>query len=312
MEKYKCPPVLFMVFNRPMQSVAVFDVIKKVKPEKLYIAADGPRANNKNDYLLCEKVRRDIVDMIDWDCELKTLFREHNLGSGDAIVGAIDWFFDNVEYGIILEDDCLPSISFFAFCEQMLNNYYDDQRIAAICGTNILKEWCGTEYSYIFSYYGGNWGWATWRRAWKNNKYNKEVYKDHKYRKYIEYVLADKRQAEGVLRWVDEILLKMSDVWDIQWFCSRLLSSGMTIVPAKNLIQNIGFGLDATHTKKKSVFSDLPLYEINIPCIVNPIVVVDREFDKDNARIYGFLGIKARIKRNIKRVLMLIRILRRK
>jgi len=157
-------PVLFIVFNRLDTTKQVFEEIKKAKPQKLFIAADGPRnfqEKNKTDV-----VRKYILENINWKCEVKTLFREKNLGCKYAVAGAIDWFFDNVEQGIILEDDCLPSQSFFKFCQEMLEKYKDDERVMHISGTNV-EGISKIDQDYFFAINFNVWGWATWKRAWK-------------------------------------------------------------------------------------------------------------------------------------------------
>jgi hypothetical protein len=158
-------PVLFIIFNRPGTTQQVFDAIKQQKPKYLFVAADGPRPDKPDDKEKC-KATRAIIDQVDWDCNLKTLFRDENRGCGYGPAEAITWFFDHVEEGIILEDDCLPSPYFFKFCSVILERYKSDTRIGIISGTNPLIRWNINQKDYIFSRFGSTWGWATWRRAW--------------------------------------------------------------------------------------------------------------------------------------------------
>ena len=160
-------PLLFIIFNRPDVTLRVFNELKKQKPKYLFIAADGPRAGFEDDIDKCKRVREVVLNEIDWDCEVKTLFRDLNLGCGHAVSGAIDWFFENVEKGIILEDDCLPNKSFFYFCENLLESYKENDEVFAISGANFQDKKIG-KASYFFSKYLYVWGWATWRRAWEN------------------------------------------------------------------------------------------------------------------------------------------------
>ncbi len=157
-------PILLLIFNRPDLTKKVFDQIKKAKPTQLFIAADGPRVGREHEQELCAQARA-TVDLIDWDCEVKTLFRDTNLGCGLGVSSAINWFFDHVEEGIILEDDCIPDLSFFSFCQTMLEQYRHDDRVAMISGTNVLPNQSVRESSYSFARYYDIWGWATWRRA---------------------------------------------------------------------------------------------------------------------------------------------------
>jgi len=159
-------PILFLVFNRPDTTKIVFDEIKKSQPKKLFIAADGPRNGNYEDTENCEIVR-EIVTGVDWDCDVHTLFRKKNLGCKHAISGALDWFFSNVEDGIILEDDTLPHPKFFRFCEELIARYRNQKNIIAISGDNFQHGKRRGENSYYFSKYVHIWGWATWKRAWE-------------------------------------------------------------------------------------------------------------------------------------------------
>src|SRR4030042_6453503 len=146
-------PVLFLIFNRPDTTEKVFDEIRKAKPKKLFVAADGPRQDKQGEKEKVGRARQIVIDGIDWDCEIKTLFRDKNLGCKVAVSSAINWFFENEEMGIILEDDCLPHQSFFRFCGELLEKYKDDERIMVISGENLLFGRKRTNYSYYFSRY---------------------------------------------------------------------------------------------------------------------------------------------------------------
>jgi len=160
-------PVLFLVFNRLDTTKKVFQVIKKAKPPRLYIAADGPRETKEGEAERVKAVRDYVMSNMDWECEVKTLFREKNLGCGKAVSEAITWFFENEEMGIILEDDCLPTQSFFWFCEELLIRYKHEEKIMQINGSSFLPN-IDIKESYFFSKYNHIWGWASWRRAWKH------------------------------------------------------------------------------------------------------------------------------------------------
>ncbi len=244
MENYRTP-ILFLIFNRPECTKDTFAAISKIKPQKLYIAADGPRLDRNGEAELCEKTR-EIVTKIDWDCEVKTLFRESNLGCKDAVSSAITWFFENEEMGIILEDDCLPRESFFQFCEELLIKYKDDDRVWHIDGTTSQEGVAGT--SYQFSKYCLIWGWATWRRAWKN--YNKQIksFPEFKEKGIINNIW---NKPEVRKYWLANFELAYDnqiDTWDFQWAYAVWANNGMSIRPHVNLVKNIGFNVDATHT----------------------------------------------------------------
>lgn len=231
-------PILFLVFNRPEHTQRVFDRIREVKPKRLFVAADGPRRSRAGETDRCENTRA-IATRIDWDCELKTLFREENLGCGKAVSSAIDWFFSEVEDGIILEDDCLPRDSFFSFCDQMLEFYRADASIMHIGGSNFQNGSIRGDGSYYFSRLSHVWGWATWKDRWQ--KYD---YSLHKYRDYPLKSL--NKELLNLLKWVKS---KHANTWDVQWLFSVWFNNGISVTPNVSLIENIGFDGGATHTR---------------------------------------------------------------
>lgn len=234
--------ILFLIFNRPDVTLAVFEQIRKIQPKYLYVAADGPRADKEGEAALCRETRA-IIEQVDWDCEVKTLFRTENLGSGIGILESINWFFSQVEYGIILEDDCLPNRSFFLFCDKLLSYYKNDDKIMQISGSNFLLGFYKTE-GYYFSQVPLTWGWATWRRAWEKMDYQMKDYNDKINR--FPPISAIWRE-----HWESVISGKIKDAWDFQWYYSIYCSEGVVIHPSVNLVENIGFNSNnATHTFK--------------------------------------------------------------
>jgi hypothetical protein len=237
-------PVLFLVFNRPDTTKRVFERIREVRPPRLYIAADGPRENRKGEVQKCEQVR-EIVTNVDWDCKLKTFFRDKNLGCKDAVSGGIDWFFKNEEMGIILEDDCLPNIDFFLFCEILLHKFKNEDQIMHIGGTNPIAQ-KQLSNSYYFSNYNRIWGWATWRKSWEKVEFNKDFWIEIKKSDRLKSIFND-REYEHWCHIFDKVYSGQIDTWDYQWFLSRLVH-GLAIIPNVNLVKNIGFSEEATHT----------------------------------------------------------------
>jgi len=269
-------PVLFLVFNRPDTTAQVFEAIREARPPRLYVAADGPRKDRPGEKERCRQVR-EIASAVDWPCELKTLFRDDNLGCGIAVSTAIDWFFENEPEGIILEDDCLPEHSFFLFCQTLLATFRTDERIMLISGHNVQGSWKQDECDYFFSHLGGIWGWASWARAWA--KYDKEMPLLHVATndKSLQHLLGTKlgKHREAQLY---SVVHKNTDTWDFQWGFARHINSGMAVVPSNNLITNIGFGAEATHTHIAPP-TTVPSSEIAFPIRANPIVVADAEYD---------------------------------
>ena len=241
-------PILFLVFNRPSTTKIVFETIKRAKPLRLYIAADGPRENKPEDIRLCQEVK-DIVSIIDWNCEVVTLYRTQNLGCKKAVSSAISWFFENEVQGIILEDDVLPLHSFFDFCDELLEKYKDEQSVAMISGNNLISKRLESEESYFFSHYANIWGWATWRRVW--TQYDVKIKDWPTWSKHGNLKNISDNTAYFEYYWKDQIQAiydgKM-DTWDFQLFFLLWRIKGLCVVPKNNLTGNLGFGTIATHT----------------------------------------------------------------
>lgn len=245
-------PILLIAFNRPDLTEKVFNVIREAKPQKLFFAVDGPREHKEGEAELCAQTRK-IIEKVDWECEVKTLFRDKNLGCKKAVSSAISWFFDNVEQGIILEDDCLPSESFFSFCDELLEKYCNDNRVMMISGNNFLKEenFSGDD-SYYFSRIFCIWGWATWKRAWEKYDINMETYSDFKNQKQFKNIFSNPLISHYWIKMLDRLKNNEIDTWDYQWFYSIWANNGLSIVPNINLVKNIGFSYSGTHTNYDS------------------------------------------------------------
>lgn len=258
-------PILFLVFNRPATTKKVFERIKEIKPSQLFVAADGPRPKKGGEREVCEEVRNIILQGVDWPCEVRRLFRDNNLGCGPAVSNAITWFFDHVEEGIIIEDDILPSHSFFEFTKELLKLYRDDESVWHIGGNsyNPYK----MRSPYYFSAYPHIWGWATWRRAWKNYRYQMEDIDQEKFFSNInELFLTFSEKKFWINFYKDYFKEREVTTWDYQWTCRIWYNKGLAILPRENLITNIGFEDDATHTSNKaSWLAHLKANEIEIP-----------------------------------------------
>ncbi|MEQ8554338.1 MAG: hypothetical protein RIC06_16560 [Cyclobacteriaceae bacterium] len=225
--------------------------IRLMKPKFLYVAADGPRHLNQEDEENCKKVRDIVQSTIDWPCELNTLYRDENLGCGKAVSEAISWFFNDVEYGIIIEDDCLPSISFFRYCEESLEKYQGHSNVMHIGGLNWIES--NTENlneSIYFSRYPSIWGWATWRRAWKKYDFKITNLDSYSNLKSIIHVSKNNLELDYHLKTFNSVRDGEVDTWDYQWVYSLFVNRGVCISPAVNLVSNIGFGDKGTHTKE--------------------------------------------------------------
>ncbi|MDR1223794.1 MAG: hypothetical protein LBL07_13095 [Tannerella sp.] len=262
-------PVLFLIFNRPDTTAQVFERIRQIKPARLYVAADAAREGRPDEEQRCAEARA-IIDGIDWDCELKTLFREKNLGCKIAVSEAITWFFEQEEYGVILEDDCLPDLSFFPFCEELLIRYKDDDRIGHIGGNCFFPGLVTNGLGYDFCSIAHIWGWASWRRAWKNYDvhfaYWEEARKNRNRRKSLFKNLYDEIYFSS---FIPDTLKgnKGINTWDVQYLFMLRVQNQLSIYPAVNLVTNIGlYSTGATHTvSRNAVKSDVLSQAIAFP-----------------------------------------------
>lgn len=297
--------VLFLVFNRLDTTKQVFEKIRQAKPPRLYIAADGARESHENDSAKVEAVRNYLTNNIDWKCEVKTLFRDKNLGCKIAVSSAITWFFENEEMGIILEDDCLPSQSFFWYCEELLNKYKTDLRVWHISGDNFQNGISRGDGDYYFSKFSHVWGWASWADRWKNYDVEMNGFSIFKEGKYIENIF---EQKSAQIYWTN-VFTNISkgeiDTWDYQWVYTVLSNSGFSILPNKNLISNIGFGNAATHTSSlESEFSKIQNEELTNPLRAPSLMMINRLADDlTTSKMFSNSNFASRVIRKIIRTL---------
>lgn len=254
-------PILFIIFNRPDTTRRVFDEIRKIKPQSLYVAADGPKIKQAGEVDLCEETQK-IASDVDWPCDVHTNFSETNLGCKIGVSKAIDWFFEKVEAGIILEDDCLPDQSFFLFCQELLEKYRDTDKIKMISGNNFQGGIQRGEASYYFSRFPHIWGWATWRRAWNDYDVSMRSYPQFKSEGKIKDIFTNQKVQRYYISLFDRLYRNEIDTWDGQWVYSIYKKNGLSIIPNTNLVSNIGFGPNATHTKAEGILSKMPTGKI--------------------------------------------------
>lgn len=281
-------PVAFIIFNRPDTTSQVFDEIRKARPPKLLVVADGPRPDHPTD---AKKVAaaRAIIKKVDWPCEVLQNFSEVNLGCKKRVSSGLDWVFSCVEEAIILEDDCLPQESFFYYCQQLLQKYRDDTRIMMISGMNYLLNHDIPE-SYFFSRHFSVWGWATWRRAWKEYCLDLKNWQSFKSRFPKFRFYKDKILNEYYCHIFDSVMKGEIDTWDYQWVFSCLANNSLSIVPKVNLIKNIGYA--GTHTGKNIKNNPnlaYPTFSLNTDLLIHPFwIVPDEKYDSYvNSRIIG-------------------------
>ncbi|MCL2689214.1 MAG: nucleotide-diphospho-sugar transferase [Chitinispirillia bacterium] len=271
MEKYTTKSaVLFITFNKLEETKRVFEAIKNAQPPKIYLASDGARAQKQGEKEIVEGVRNYLLSAIDWDCDIKTRFSDTNQGCGRGVSNAVTWFFEHEEMGIIIEDDCLPHQFFFRFCDELLVKYKDDERVSMIAGTNEFakyREEKSNEYFFTRSTY--IWGWASYRRVWKDYCFALSFLPQLKEKMSYEELLypLKKYQIKKRRKKFERIYKrKGSHTWDFQLLCLNLMNRQFCIVPKANLVANIGFGENATHTHNlNSPSSNIPYGELLFP-----------------------------------------------
>lgn len=304
-------PVAFFIFNRPALTETVFKSIASAKPKKLLLVADGP--HSLDEVRKCEEVKA-IVKRVDWDCEVLTNFSDVNLGCKHRVSTGLNWVFSNVNEAIILEDDCLPTFSFFEFCQELLRYYRHDERVMHISGTNFQAGQIRSKYSYYYSKYVHVWGWASWRRAWQH--YDVEIGGWTEFKELISSHCKDPYEKKYWTDIFNSVSKGVVDTWDYQWMFTCWTQHGLAVIPNRNLVSNIGFDSDATHTVDvNNPFSRLPtsdIQEVSHPKIVVEHVEADsytfdhvfggrhlRASDRLGARCRRHLGI---LKRRLLRI----------
>lgn len=311
--------VLLVVYNRPEKTRQVFEQIRLARPARLYVVADGPLPGHTEDEERCRQVRG-LVEKPDWDCHFESWFRDENIGCGPSVKEAIDWFFTHEEEGIILEDDTVPDPSFFRFCDEMLDHYRNERHIAFISGTNhqgTVKTHVSNPASvasYFFARNKTTWGWATWRRAWELMDYEMTWLQSARAGEIIRNMSLLEETSKYWMNAVMSIQQKNVSAWDWQWYFSVAAEDQLVIYPAVNLVSNIGFGPDATHTTGTPDEEVTTRYSIDFP-LHHPQKVVpnddwDRAFETKKLQIRFWVFKKhmpVRMKRFIRKKLRAIR-----
>ncbi len=244
-------PILLITWKRPKETLRVIKALSIIKPSKIYISSDGARLNHKDEFKKVNDTREIVEKYINWNANIKTLYHKKNNGCMRGVSIAINWFFDNEDEGIILEDDCVPHPDFFPFCEELLQKYRDDKRIWCITGNNLQgNKWIGKS-SYYFSRYNHCWGWASWKRCWSNYDVLMKDWPNFYKSGLFESLFFHKKELKHWKSTFDSIYyFGKPDTWDYQWTYTCFINSGLTAIPNKNLIENIGFNEEGTHTKK--------------------------------------------------------------
>jgi hypothetical protein len=238
---------VLLLYHRPALLRRVFAAVAEQQPRELLLVADGPK--DDADAARCAEARA-VVEDVAWPCTVRRLYAESNLGLRLRVSSGLDWVFEQVEEAIILEDDCVPDPSFFRFCQTLLERYGDDERVMEIGGGNFQLGRRRTTHSYYFSAYCCVYGWATWRRAWRHYDLHIRRWPELRSSGLLESVCGDGVEVDYWRRVFDEVYDgRMASTWDYQWLLALWSQHGLSVVPEVNLVSNIGFGPDASHTK---------------------------------------------------------------
>jgi hypothetical protein len=273
-------PVALTLFNRPTETLRVFNTIREAKPLKLFLISDIGR--NKQEELQCIETRNLIESRIDWPCEVFKNYAEKNMGPKLRLSTGVTWVFEHVDRAIIFEHDCLPSQDFFRFCDELLEKYKNDERIMHISGNNFQQKnskfLCNE--SYYFSHIPHIWGFATWARAWKHYDVNVSNWPQIKESEYLKTIFHDPAVRD---RWeyrFAQYYRQEVASWDGQWVFACLINNGLSINPKVNLVSNIGFDDKAFTTKNPDHrFSQMPIEAIQFPLIHPEIISVSQQAD---------------------------------
>ncbi len=294
--------VLLITYKRLDTTLKVLETIAAVQPRKLYIASNAPNPLKEDDTEKVMQVRTILEEKITWPCQVQKLYRTEHLYAKNSIWTAIKWFFENEEEGIVLEDDVFPDPSFYFYCEDLLNRYRNDERIRFINGCNFGYKGIHEE-SYGFTRFMNMWGWASWRRsinivdsdmvAWK---------KLPDKNKFLEHVIDEQSpNTKGIFveyfrTLFDDITSSKIESWDYPCIFSNFLTNTFSIFPSRNLIKNLGFNNDGTHTNFDSYFiSGLKIGKLDIPLKENSDLRIDKNYEKFVLERWAHLKIRNRL-----------------
>jgi hypothetical protein len=285
--KYKCTSsVLIIIFNRPQFVKKLIGILSQVQPSTIYVVADGPREGEIEDITNCFNARNEI-DKIDWKCQIKKKYSDKNLGCGINPSDGITWALNQSDEIIILEDDCMPSIDFFRYCDELLDFYRKNQRVMMISGNNHTLGKFDFKYSYEFSHHTQTYGWATWSSAW--NKYDFNIAKWAEVRElgWLEDLTGSRNAAKYWFKIFDMCYKnELPSAWDYQWTFCCWINRGVNIIPKENLVTNVGFTVDGTHeVDPEHPISEVPIKPLNFPLAHNPLLKNNLKLNKLIQRI---------------------------
>jgi len=276
-------PVALFVYRRPEHTKQVLEQIEEIEPPRVLVVGDGPEDGEEEERV--ESVRR-IIAEADLECEVSTEYADSNFGLKERFATGLDWVFDNAEEAIILEDDTVPDISFFRFCDELLERFRGDNRVWDIAGRNELGSYCQGDSSYFYSHYGGIWGWATWRSSYEEYDSDMTAWQNPVVRDRVLDSFTDRSQTRYVRDVFDRTYDGEIETWDYQWGFAKYRNNAVSVVPETNLIENIGFGEGATNTLgEEHPLDGTPIGALEFPIRHPNYIGVDRSYDKNYHKI---------------------------
>jgi len=295
-------PVALFIFNRPDKTAVVLEKIRQAKPTTILVVADGPRPGKPGEKELCDQTRQSVLDALDWNPRVLTNFSQKNLGCRERIASGLSWVFEQVPEAIILEDDCVPDISFFRFASELLVHYRDNLQIGVISGDNFQPQPMQLDASYYFSLFNHCWGWASWRRAWQKYDDKMTLWPRLRNKGWLEKKFPKREHSLYWAQIFDAVHARRIDTWDYPWLFSLWSAGMLTALPRCNLVTNIGVGGDSTHMKGyHSEYHHLSVCPIDFP-LVHPLEVTTNTAADLYSQIHIFgeaklKGLSARLKR---------------
>jgi hypothetical protein len=291
------------MFRRPETTARVLDAIRAARPSLLLVVADGPRSDRPDEAAACAATRG-LIDSVDWPCEVRREFAADNMGCRHRIASGLAWVFGQVPEAIILEDDCLPDQTFFPFCDELLERYRDDHRVAQISGATNQKGRRRGKHSYFFSRYNSVWGWASWRRVFDLYDVDMRRWPELRDSNWLAGMIDGRALVDYWTQVFEDTYERRIDTWDYQWIYSAWLHGMVSLVPNRNLVKNIGFGPGASHTPAHDPYANDPLESIAFPLDHPSSVVRNSRADRFTERLEYTERFLTRLRRGLRHHLL--------
>jgi len=270
-------PIVLIIYRRPDLVKQLVNSLRKFRPQNIYVVADGPKSGEENS--LCEE-SRSAIDLITWPCNIHKVYAKTNMGLRNRVVSGLNYVFKREKWAIILEDDLVLGSSFLKYADSLLKKYEKDERIIAINGNNFLFNETLVKDSYYFTKYVHSWGWATWKRAWKLFDDNMTNWPEIRETDLLKKSLKSRISALYWKMIFDMVYAGNVDSWAYRWTYSALINQKLCVNPRYNLVSNVGYGKDASHTKYKSRLLNMPIRELTFPLKHPKQVVISEKLDK--------------------------------